>query len=190
MKAVIDCIEFKRLVDNTKRFLSSNNYNALMNYIYLEIDAEAKKIKATALNGWMISVEYGTVKEADSSFTCFIKPNIPKITKRDRNVELELLGERCFVTVGENITGFIQPAGEYYKVNDMISNATNTPAAASIYVDAKLLKKALESVEGGGLKSHVKIEIRDKTEPVIIRPTAKDLKDNVKLVLPVRHSEE
>lgn len=183
MKAIIDATEFKRLVDNTKRFLRDTDN--LMSYIYLEVNAEKKQIKATALDGHMISVEYVKVKELDTSFKCFIKANIPKITKKDRNVELEVLGERCFVTVGENIAGFIQPEGEYYKVDEMLNNATKEPPAASICVDPVLLKKALESVGSNVFTRTVKIEIRGKAEPIIIQPTAAQAKENIKLVLPV-----
>ena len=58
MKAIIDAMEFKRLVDNTKKFISKYESHKLMTYIYLQVNAETKEIKATALDGHRLSVEY------------------------------------------------------------------------------------------------------------------------------------
>lgn len=69
MKAIIDANELKRIVDNTKRFIGCNSEK--MNYIYIEIDAENNVIKATALDGNRISVEYAKIQSADQSFKCF-----------------------------------------------------------------------------------------------------------------------
>ena len=168
MKATIQADSFKRLINNSKKFMGI--HNGLMSYIYLEVDAEKKIIKAEALDGYKVSIEYSPVKEADSSFKCYVRANIPKITARDREVELELIENRCYVRVGENITGFIQPAGEWFKTEDVINKAEKQPVTASIYVDPKLLKEALDSIGEGAYKKGVKLEIRGKRDPIIIRP--------------------
>lgn len=185
MKAVLDAHSFKTMINNTKRFTGASE---IMNYIYLEIDAEKKTIKATALNGWAVSVEHCYIKEADESFKCFIKPNIPKVTKHECYAELELVDKRLLVTIGENITGYIQPDGEFYNTEKFLSDATQTPANASIYVSADLLKDALSSCLTNNYDKAVKIEIRGKKQPIVIIP--RKAKENVKLVLPIMCSEE
>ena len=59
MKAVIEANELKRIVDNTKRFVGVNDKR--MEYIRLEIDAEKKMIRAIALDGYKLSVEYAKI---------------------------------------------------------------------------------------------------------------------------------
>ena len=58
MKVKLDANEFKRIIDNTKRFVKRDELNELMSWIYLEINAEEMIIKATALDGYRISIEY------------------------------------------------------------------------------------------------------------------------------------
>lgn len=186
MKAIIDAMEFKRLIDNTKRFVKNYESNKLMQYIYLEVNAETKEIKATALDGHRISIEYGKVKEAGESFKCYVKPMIPKITKRDMYVELELVDKKAYITVNDNIMGYLQPEGEYFKTDKLISDLEEKPALASIYVDAKLLEEALKSTANAYYSKYVKVEIRDKKDPVIIRSKG----GNIKLVLPVNVRED
>lgn len=182
MKAIIDAMEFKRLVDNTKKFVSRYESNKLMTYIYLQVNAETKEIKATAVDGHRISVEYTTAREVDESFNCYIKPVIPKIAKNDRLVELELVDKKAYITVNDNIMGYKQPEGEYYKIDKMIQDIEAKEPTASIWVDPTLLKQALESASYG-YREAVKIEIRDKKDPVLIKRNRG--KKDIKLILPV-----
>ena len=186
MRAVIEASNFKRLINNSKKFTCICG-NVLMSYIYLEVDAEKKTIKAEALDGHRVSIEYSPVKEADGSFKCYVRANIPKITAKDREVELELIENRCYVTVGDNITGFIQPAGKWFDTDKVINDTEKEPVTASIYVDPKLLKEALESIGEGAYRKGVKLEIRGKRDPIMIRPELSFLKDNIKIVLPINH---
>ena len=186
MKATIQAESFKRLINNSKKFTCVCT-NRLMSYIYLDVDAEKKTIRAEAVDGHRLSIEHSPVLEADSSFKCYVRANIPKITARDRTVELELIGNRCYVTVGENITGFVQPEGKWFDLDKVINDAEEKPVTASTYVDPKLLKEALDSIGEGAYKKGVKLEIRGKRDPIIIRPQLEHLKDNVKVVLPIKH---
>lgn len=184
MKARIEAQAFKNMVDNTKKF---TGYMDKTRYIYLEVNAEEKELKATAVDGHKVSIEYAGIREADESFNCFILPSIPKINTKDRYVELELVDNKVFVTVGENITGFIQPEGEFFKLNNLLDGLKNKDTVQGcIYIDAKLLKDALDSCKGQ-YKPWVKIEIRGKKEPVVI---TKRHDKGLKLVLPVNASEE
>lgn len=146
MKAKIDATDFKRIIDNTKRFTGSECSGSKFSWIYLQIDAESKAIRATALDGHKISIEFAAVSEADESFSCYIKPNIPKITRHDSYVDIEVSNNRLYVQVGESIMGYVQPEGEYYGTEKMINDLLSTPKALTIGVDATLLKEALASI--------------------------------------------
>lgn len=183
MKAKLRANDLKRIVDGTKKFLSKNDYNKLMCYIYLEVDAEKMEIKATALDGHRVSVEYARVVEVDESFKCYIKPNIPKITKHDLYAELELLDKKAYLMVGENITGYVQPGGVFYNVEKFVTDVEKAPIKASVGVNVQLFKEALESVAKGS--KYVKIEVREPNQPISIIPTEKSLNTNCKYVLPV-----
>lgn len=190
LKAIIDATVFKNLVNNAKAFVERDSIytNKMLTYIFVEVDASNKEIKLIALDGHRISVETAQIIEADESFKCFIRPNIPKITKNDRFVELELNMNdgKCFVTVSESIVGYKQPQGEYFDYKKLIRDAENQEAKASILVDASLLKEALNSVKTeGNIRDYVKIEIRDKHLPIVIRYGKKRDRSNLKLVLPV-----
>ena len=183
MKCKVRANDLKRLVDNTKKFLGSAGYQKLMQYIYLEVDVEENIVKATALNGYAVSEEYGMCVEADQSFSCFIKPNIPKITKKDMYAEIELINGKCYITVGENIVGFVQPEGEYYKTHDMILDWENTKPLAVVCMRKDLLLAAVQSLNHD-YRQEVRIEIREGKTPVIFRTDA----NNTRYVLPFHNS--
>lgn len=189
MKVRLRATDLKRLVDGAKKFVSRNSYNKLMTYIYLEIDAENMEIKATALDGHRVSVEYATLVDADESFKCYIKPNIPKISKSDLYAELELVEKKVYLTVGENITGYVQPEGVFFDVNKLFEDLKETPVVASVGVRCSLLKDALDSVPKEYLGA-VKIDVRQPNQPIVITSTRKDMQRNCKIVLPVNIGSE
>lgn len=194
MRAIIDADDFKRVINNTKKFTKTFSGHKVMEYIYLEIDAEAKVLKASAVDGHKISIEYAKVKEVDESFKCFIKPNIPKITKHDIDAELEMVGRRLLVTVGDNITGYAQLNTQYFNVGEILKKNKPEDIVTSIYFNPKLLIEALQSVKVDGLSDHVRLDIpKDPSHPVLIRPAIRaDVvkKNNLKLVLPVHGLQE
>lgn len=186
MKATIRADVFKTLIKNAEKFLRKDSSNKMMNYIFLEINAETMEMTAKAVDGHRVSIEKTRLEETDCSFTCFIKPNIPKITKYDLNATVELINGKCFVQVSESIVGYVQPEGEYINLEKIINETEQKEVKAHVFVDANLLKEALASVEvKGNTRPYVKLEIRDKNNPVVIRYGMGNQKDNVKLVLPV-----
>lgn len=187
MRAIIDASEFKWLVDNTKKFTSKYHSNKLMPYIYIQVNAETGEIKATAVDGHRLSVEYATVTEVDESFNCYIKPVIPKIVKNDMFVELELVDKKAYITVNDNIMGYKQPEGEWLKTDKVIQDTEAKEPIASVWVNPTLLKQALESAVYG-FNQPVKIEIRDRKDPILIR--RKNGRKDIKIVLPVNVTEE
>lgn len=191
MKAKICAGEFKRIIDNTKRFVGDGTLSELMRWTYLEIDAKEKVIRATALEGHRISIEYAELVEADESFTCYIRPTIPKITKRDNYAELEVSNNRLYVEVGESIMGYVQPEGQYYHIDKMLKEYQEKEKMITVGINAKYLKDALDSISSYDADQKIaKIDIYDPASPVIIRSGRKGERENLKIVLPVRARDE
>lgn len=186
MKAIIDANDFKRIVDNTKHFTGFSSH--LMQYIYLEIDAERMSIRAIALDGHRISVEYAKILEADESFKCFVKPMLPKITKRTRCATLELTEKRLLVEVEGTITGFVQPKGTYYPVDELIEDETKKEVIRTIGINAKYLKDALNSINNGAdTRKTIQIDVKNPIDPLIIKTKGyHGLPENLKIILPVK----
>lgn len=184
MKAKLRACDLKNLIDGTKKFVGKCDSNKLMTYIYLVVDADKREIKATALDGHRISIEYAEVLDVDESFECYIRPNIPKISKYDLYAELELVDKKAYLTVGESITGYVQPEGQYFNADKLIGDLKNVPAVSTIGVDANLLKDALDSIPKG-CKRYVKIELRKPHQAIIITSTERGKEQNYKIVLPV-----
>lgn len=191
MKARISATDFKRIIENTKRFTGVEWAGQKYPWIYLQIDAEAKSISATALDGHRISVEFADIEEADESFSCYIKPNIPKIKKHDQYTDLEVSNNRLLVQVGESIMGYVQPEGEYFKIDKMMRELMEQPKALTIGVDANLLKDALASISNYGDRIPVaKIDLRGPKDAIVIRSGARGKRENLKIVLPLNMREE
>lgn len=191
MKVKMSASGFKRIINNTKRFTGTEWKNQKYSWIYLKVDAEAKSISATALDGHKVSVEFADIEEADESFSCYIKPNIPKIGKHDQYADLEISNNRLLVQVGESIMGYVQPEGEYFKIDNIMKEATESQKTLTIGVDASLLKDALASISNYGDRIPIaKIELRGPKDAIVIRSGARDKMENIKIVLPLNLREE
>lgn len=186
MKVRMDANEFKNIVNNTKKFTGYNSN--LMTYIRLEIDAERNYIKATALDGHRLSVEYAKIEYADESFGCYIRPCIPKITKKTKCIELEVIGRKLLMQADDQIMGYVQPEGEFYDTDKVIKGALVSEPIATIGVNAKYLMEALQSVKDtGSSRDIIKIDVRKESEPLIIRSGGRhNIPENIKLILPVK----
>ena len=185
MKVRMDAATFKQLINNAKKFTS--NMQPIMQYIYLEFAGD--QVTATALDGYRITTETAKILESTEPFNCFIKPNIPKITSHDTYVTLELDDNRLLVTVGDNITGYVQPKDiKYYNTKKFVEDAKTDEPAASVWVSPKLLKEALESCNVIRINNAVKLEISSvESRPIKIWYGQRDAENNLKLVLPVKH---
>ncbi|SET71894.1 hypothetical protein SAMN05443270_1104 [Lacrimispora sphenoides] len=186
MKARISAKDFKRIIDNTKRFVGPEYKGGKLPWIYLKVDVETKTIKATALDGHKVSIEYADITEADESFSCYIKPNIPKITRHDSYVDIEVSKNRIYVQVGESIMGYVQPEGEYYGVEKMVNDLMTEPKGLTIGVNANLLKDALASISDYGDRIPIaRIDLRGPKDAIVIRSGERGKRENIKIVLPV-----
>ena len=189
MKVRLYAKDFKRVIDNTKRFVSTGFGSGLMQWIYLEINADKRIIKASALDGHRISIEYASVESADESFSCYIKPNIPKINRFAEYADLWVEDKRLFVQVGESIMGYVQPDGEFYKLDILLKSIQENKRLAVVGVNAKFLKDAMESISDHGSKKIVRIDLYDSKSPIVIRSVEEGARNNLKIVLPVNFSD-
>ena len=185
MKAIIEPKELKRIVDNTKKFIG--NVNTAMEYIHLEIDADKMTIRAVALDGHRISVEYAKIRDADESFSCYIKPVIPKITKYTYQAIIELEDNKVLIQANDSIMGYVQPTIDFYDVDTVINKEMEKEIVRTIGVNAKYLKDALDSVrDNTKTRDIIKIDVRNPKEPLMIRTMGyHGLPENIKLMLPV-----
>lgn len=174
MKAVIDAQSLKDLVDKTKRFVSKNFNNEMMRYIHIVVDAEKREVRAEAVDEYRFSVAYRNLVQGEESFECFITPDIPKVTKHDISAEIELDGDRAFITVGDSIRGYRQPKSTFYDLRQFIKPVDD--ATVKIGFDAKLLAEALQSVKDHtSTHNAARIYIYDDKQPMIIRSNEKDI---------------
>ncbi len=174
MKAVIRVKDMKDLVDKTRRFVSKNYNNNMMRFIHIVVDADKQEVRAEAVDGNRFSVAYCKAREADESFDCFITPEIPKITKYDMYAEIELNGDKAFVTVGDSIRGYRQPDGTFFNLQQII-NPAGEPAI-KVGFDTKLLAEALQSVkDNGSTHNSARLYFYNSKAPVIIRSNEKDV---------------
>lgn len=187
MKAVLNAQEFKRIIKNTKRFIrTSCRNNELMGWIYLQVDAGSKTITATALDGHRISIEYASCS-AEESFNCYIKPDIPRISKFDNLVKLELDSSHLYVQAGNTKTDYVQPEGEYFPVEKMLNSIQAKTKKITFGVDADLLKDALKSVsKNDGIRKIVEFDLYGPDDEIVIRSGRNGERENIKIVLPVR----
>lgn len=174
MKAVIDAQSLKDLVDKTKRFVSKNFYNEMTRYIHIVVDAEKREVRAEAVDGHRFSVAYCKLTQGEESFECFITPDIPRVTKYDISAEIELDGDRAFVTVGDSIRGYRQPKGTFCNLRQIIKPVDD--ATLKIGFNAKLLAEALQSVKDHeSTYNAARIYVYDDKQPMIIRSNEKDI---------------
>lgn len=117
MKAVISTTEFNRLIDATKKFISTDDQNRpKFTYIRIEFskgeNGEENKVLAVAVDGYRLSVESGSALDMDESFTVYIKPNFrfPAVRwPKENYCEITLNGEECIIRSGGFVYGYRQP---------------------------------------------------------------------------------
>ena len=118
MVAMLSTREFNRLVDATKKFISTNDTNRV-NYTYIRMEFskgngedEDDKVLAVAVDGYRLLVESGWAMSVDESFTVYIKPNFrfPSVRwPKDDYCEITLSGDECIIRGGGFVYGYKQP---------------------------------------------------------------------------------
>ena len=185
MKAVVDQKEFKRVVKALKPFTRVDQEK--MQYIYMEVDSETQEIRAEALDGHRIAVEY--IKcQADESFTAYIKPITFMKSGWDK-VEISKYGNIVVIDMTDYFIRVKQPEGEWYQTKKMISDSEEETAVLKVGVNADFLIDALKDIKrNNGSRSMTIIECRSRKSPIFIR----DEKDrrNLRLVLPMTFTDK
>jgi DNA polymerase III sliding clamp (beta) subunit (PCNA family) len=188
LKAILDAKEFKRLIDNTKKFTRwEDGNNKMMQYIHVIIDAKSMEIKSEALDGHRISIEYGKLLDVDESFSCYISPKIPVIVKDARHAELELIDKKLLIRLGDFIVGCAQPEGEYYNMDEKLEEMQKESPIRTIGLNATYVKEAMEAAKNtADWQPVVEVDIREPNQPIIIRSGKLQDKPNLKVVLAVK----
>lgn len=132
MKALIDAMQFKQLIEGVKHAVSNDKARPILGYIKLEIKGD--KVTGYAIDGYRLAkvVIENTVHAPSNhdEFTVYIKPfTVPKQTV-DMIYPIEIIkdGEN-FVTVvmqtgdGKTELTFEQPDGEFVDVESVIVGA-------------------------------------------------------------------
>jgi DNA polymerase III sliding clamp (beta) subunit (PCNA family) len=187
LKAILDAKDFKRLIDNTKKFTRwDDGNNKLMQYIHIVVDAKSMEIKAEALDGHRISIEYGKLMEADESFSCFISPKIPVIVKGAQYAELELAEKKLLIRLGEFIVGCVQPEGKCFEVDELLADMQKTEPVRTIGLNATYLEDAMKAAKNTeDWQPVVEMDVREPDQPVIFRSGKRQNKQNLKVILTV-----
>ncbi|MDF2804432.1 MAG: hypothetical protein K0S61_4337 [Anaerocolumna sp.] len=181
MVARICAKELKRVIQALKPFTSGGTYNKLMQYIHFKVNSQEKEVKFEALDGHRIAVEYLPC-EADEDFKGYIMPvNIGKI--RDDYCEIELQGDKSYLTVDDIRYRFIQPEGTWYNT-DKIWKDFQKKEPQIVGMNTELLREALKYQETANSgRTNAQLEFRGEREAVIIR-NCNDGR-NMRAILPI-----
>lgn len=166
MRAVMDMDEIKRIIKATKSFVFKGDERPALKYVRLDFNKDTNKVKATALDGIMMSIEYGQIFQIDESFAAYIKPQLPIKAKGDY-VEIAVNEGFCYITVGDNSFGYRQPEIKWLDTDKIINDLEAKEISANILVNNERLAAALKSIDSG--KIPVKIEYRGLNTGLILR---------------------
>jgi len=170
MKAIIDTYELKRIIKATKGFVSKNDDRPALQWIRLDFDKETGKVKASALDGFMLSVEFAPLIELDESFYTYIKPYLPIGIKSDY-IEISVGNEFCNIVekAGYYSIRYKQPQIKWLDTDKIVFDLEKEEIVASIYIDNKKLADMLKSIDTNGIQKPTIIEFRGENKPVMLK---------------------
>ena len=145
---------------------------------------EFSKVTAVAVDGFRLSVENSICLDIDEDFTVYIKPTMPRF-KGDDMAIIEKVEDKCFISIGGNITGFKQPTGEFMDYKKVVAGVTESKPIYRIGFNGDILISALQAAKvscGNTFRKPIVIEFRRGIDPVVIRTNT----DDIKIALPVR----
>lgn len=194
MKALLDAMQFKQIMDGVKHAVSTDNSRPILGYIKLDIKGET--ITAYACDGFRLAkvVVTNTVHAASNKeeFIAYIKPlTVPKQTV-DMIFPIEISKDDNIVTVsmqtgdGKTEFSFEQPNSEFVNAESAIAAALEHDRevavnAAYIATAMKAIAKAITDKNNLAIM-HSKA---DPTKAIIIKGEGEGI-DITQLVLPVR----
>lgn len=183
MKILMETRDLKRIIKATKKFVSKDFYRKALQYIRFDFDKDTKKLKATALDGIMLSVEYADIAKIDESFSVYVKPYLP-IGMDSEWAEITVNDGTCYITVGERGVSYKQPDIEWLDTDKLIKDLEKKEVISSIYFDNEKLADLLKSIDKCNMQEPTIIEFRGENKPILVR-----FKDNVRM-LQVMRSEQ
>jgi DNA polymerase III sliding clamp (beta) subunit (PCNA family) len=180
MKAIIEVRELKSLIRATRKFISQDENRVVLQYIRLDF-LKGNKVKAVALNGFMLSVENGTVIKCDENFSVYIKPSLPLGATNNKVAEVELNGDICYINIDGNIVGFKQPDCKPFNEKDILEKHEKIETVFKIGVDKDKFSEVLKSIEKRYVNDAVTIEFKGENQPFILRTGT-----GIKYLMPMR----
>ncbi|MCM1233840.1 MAG: hypothetical protein NC489_27340 [Ruminococcus flavefaciens] len=193
MKALIDAMQFKQLIEGVKHAVSNDKARPMLGYIKLEIKSD--RITGYAVDGYRCAkaVITNTVHAPTDEFIAYIKPfTVPKQTV-DMIYPIEIIkDDDNFVTVamqtgdGKTELTFEQPSGEFVDVESVISGAQEHDR--ELGVNAVFVAEALNAIAKSTHDSNKLAVIQTKensTQAFTITGKGEGI-DVTQIVLPIR----
>ncbi len=168
MKAVIDVYEMKKVIKATKEFLFRGDERPALQNIRLDFDKETKKLKATAIDGYMMSMEFAPLMDIDESFAVYIKPYLP-IGINWPVIEISLENGFCQLVAGDRSVGYKQPDIKWLDSDKLLNDWQKENIVAGIYIDNEKLTKILKSFEAKDKSNPTVIEFRGANRPILVK---------------------
>lgn len=193
MKALIDPMQFKQLIEGVKHAISTDKARPILQYIRLDIKSD--KVTAYAIDGYRLAkaVISNTVHAPTDEFIAYIKPfAVPKQTV-DMIFPVEIIkDDENFVTAvmqtsdGKTELTFEQPSGEFVDVESVILGAQEHDR--ELGVNAVFVAEALSAIAKSTHDRNKLAIIQTKVasnQPFIITGKGDGI-DVTQLVLPVK----
>jgi DNA polymerase III sliding clamp (beta) subunit (PCNA family) len=181
MKAIIETFEMKRIIRATKSFISKNDERPQLQWIRLDFDKETNKMKASALDGFMLSIEFAPLLQIDESFSAYIKPYLPVGAKADY-IEISLENEFCNIVVGDRSVGYKQPQIKWLDTDKIVSDLETKEVVSKIFIDNEKLASALKSIDIRCMNNPCIIEYRGENTPILLK-----FEDSVRILQVMRN---
>lgn len=168
MKAVIHVYEMKKIIKATKEFLSKDDLRPALQNIRLDLDKETMKLKATAIDGFMMSVEYAPLLDIDESFTVYIKPYLP-VGIEYEYMDICLENDFCQLIAGDRSVGYKQSEIKWLDTDKLLKDMSSGDVVAGIYFDNEKLATVLKSFGRFDKTNPAVIEFRGVNTPILVK---------------------
>lgn len=187
MRATLEGATFNRLIGAVRNFTGKSEVSPQNRLIQLHFHREGTSVKAYALDGFRAAKECAVCYTVEEDFVALISPP-PLKANGSALVEVEVSDGFAYVSYGDIRFRTKQPDVKPFDVQKFIDDTMQKPDIMRFGANVDYLLDALKSLKASGASSRkpVIVEFRSPLEPIILRTD----RDNPKMVLPVRLSEE
>ena len=190
MKAMIYYAELKRLMDATKDFTSKNDNKPIHTYVRLEFHKDDLSVRASALDGYMLSTEWGSCgdfnKEFTEDFTVLLKPWMFARIGKCEYLVFSRSGNEVTIATSDGVKFSYQMPSP----DDFLNVDAAIPKDEATYrigFNGKMLMTMLKAASVySPINRPVVLELRRPLSPAILRTTSERGHENVKMVMPMR----